>query len=165
MKIMNFVKIGLILIAEYGKNNSINLNAIYRRAMGKYDWNLLSQIGPDDILFVSKGGDKIRVRIDGSLFFYKDFNENISYEELNAMWKELIVIKESLGLNCIYESTINISIFSKYPIAFFKKNKDEIEELSHSILNQFSLQVMSDEISALVMIRPQAEIIPSGTIF
>lgn len=154
---MSIMRIGFALIADHRQKNLVNLNAVYYKSIEKYMGSLVSQIGPFDILFETEIGDKIRVRDDGSLFYYKNFKNNISSKDLNSMWRRLLKIKVQLGFDYIYENKIIIHIFSADPIITFEQNRIFVDSFASSILDNFSLHILNDEISALITITPIPE--------
>lgn len=110
---------------------------------------------------VSFQGDEVIIENQGSVFFYRAFEkEHISAEELKSMWNDALKLINELNLDINYENEIDISIHAKNPQEIYERNKGQIEEFCQNLLRNFSLHVISDEVSALATITPVPEAVP-----
>lgn len=153
--------VGLLLFADYSEKNNLNLREIYDETVKKGKWKPIRLIENLDILFSIEEDKMIRIRRDGSLFYYKKFkSQYLSLPELKAMREEALELINELKLDVRYENKIDISIHAENPKDVYERNKRQIEEFSQSLLRNFSLRVISDKESALAMITPVPETIP-----
>ena len=155
------IVVGLLLFADYSKKNDINLREIYDETMKKGKWKPIRPIENLDILFSIEEDKMIRIRRDGSLFYYKKFkSQYLSLKELKSMWEEALKLINELNLDVKYENEIDISIHAENPDKAYEENKPLIEEFCQNLLHNFSLSVISDKASALATITPVPEAIP-----
>lgn len=155
------IVVGLLLFADYSKKKDLNLKEIYDETVKKGKWKPIRLIENLDILFSIEEDKMIRIRRDGSLFYYKKFkSQYLSLPELKAMREEALELINELNLNVIYENEIDISIHAKNPQEVYERNKRPIEDFGQNLLHNFSLSVISDKESALATITPVPEAIP-----
>ena len=155
------IVVGLLLFADYAKKKNLNLRGIYDETVKKEKWKPIRIIENLDILFSIEEDTMIRIRRDGSLFYYKKFkSQYLSRKELKSMWEEALELINELNLDVKYENEIDISIHAENPDKAYEKNKRSLEEFGQNILRNFSLSTMSDKDSALTTITPVPETIP-----
>lgn len=155
------IVVGLLLFADYSKKKNLNLKEIYGETVKKGKWKPIRLIENLDILFSIEEDKMIRIRKDGSLFYYKKFkNQCLSLKELKSMWEEALEHINELNLDIRYENEIDISIHAEKPQEIYERNKRSIEDFGQNILRNFSLSVMSDRESALATITPVPEAVP-----
>ena len=153
--------VGLLHFADYAKKKNLNLRGIYDETVKKGKWVPIRIIENLDILFSIEEDTMIRIRRDGSLFYYKKFkSQYLSRKELKSMWEEALELINELNLDVKYENEIDISIHAENPDKAYEKNKRSLEEFGQNILRNFSLSTMSDKDSALTTITPVPETIP-----
>jgi hypothetical protein len=148
--------VGLLLFADYSKKKNLNLREIYGETVKKEKWKPIRLIENLDILFSIEEDKMIRIRRDGSLFYYKKFkSQHLSRKELKSMWEEALEL-----INVKYENEIDISIHAENPAKAYEENKQSIEEFGQNLMHNFSLSAISDKESALATITPVPETIP-----
>ena len=155
------IVVGLLLFADYSKKEDLNLREIYDETMKKGKWKPVRLIENLDILFSIEEDKMIRIRRDGSLFYYKKFkSQYLSRKELKSMWEEALELINELNLDVKYENEIDISIHAENPDKAYEETKQSIEKFCQNLLRNFSLSVISDKASALATITPVPETIP-----
>jgi len=155
------IVVGLLRFTDYAKNKDLNLTKIYDEIVKKGKWKPIRPIENLDILFSIKDDKTIRIRRDGSLFYYKKFlGQYFSPEDLKSMWEEALKLINELNLDVRYENEIDLSIHAKNPQEIYERNKQSIEEFCQNLLRNFSLSVISDKASAFATITPVPETIP-----
>ena len=153
--------VGLLLFADYSEKNNLNLREIYDETVKEGKWKPIRLIENLDILFSIEEDKMIRIRRDGSLFYYKKVkSQYLSLNELKSMWEEALEIINELKLNVRYENKIEISIHAENPQEIYERNKQSIEEFGQNLLRNYSLSVTSDKASVLTTITPVPEAIP-----
>ncbi len=155
------IVVGLLLFADYAKKKNLNLREIYDETVKKGKWMPIRIIENLDILFSIEEATMIRIRRDGSLFYYKKFkSQYLSRKELKSMWEEALELINELNLDVKYENEIDISIHAENPDKAYEENKRSLEDFSQNLLRNFSLSTMSDKESTLATITPVPETIP-----
>jgi hypothetical protein len=153
--------VGLLLFADYSKKKNLNLKEIYDETVKKGKWVPIRIIENLDISFSIEEDKMIRIRRDGSLFYYKKFKSHyLSQKELKFMWEEVLELINELNFDVKYENEIDISIHAENPDKAYRENKRSLEEFSQNLLRNFSLSVITDKASALATITPIPETIP-----
>jgi|LGVE01.1.fsa_nt_gb hypothetical protein len=155
------IVIGLLLFADYAKKKNLNLRGIYDETVKKGKWKPIRLIEDLDILFSIEEDKMIRIRRDGSLFYYKKFkSQYLSRKELKSMWEEALELINELNLDVKYGNEIDISIHAENPDKVYEENKRSLEDFGQNLLCNFSLSVITDKESALATITPVPEAIP-----
>jgi hypothetical protein len=155
------IVVGLLLFADYAKKKNLNLRGIYDETVKEGKWKPIRIIENLDILFSIEEDKLIRIRRDGSLFYYKKFkSQYLSRKELKSMWDEALELINELNLDVKYENEIDISIHAESPQDIYERNKRSLEDFGLNLLRNFSLSVISDKESALATITPVPETMP-----
>ncbi|MGB2842048.1 MAG: hypothetical protein WBC40_06180 [Halobacteriota archaeon] len=155
------IVVGLLRFTDYAKKKDLNLTKIYDEIVKKGKWKPIRLIENLDILFSIKDDKTIRIRRDGSLFYYKKFlGQYFSPEDLKSMWDEFQKIMNGLNLDVVYENEIGISIHAESPGKTYEENKSSIDEFFQKLLRNFSVSEISDKESTFVTITPDPEAIP-----